>query len=897
MTRRLKLALVGIIFALLFIFTGTNIVRTMTAPAIESDPGWTAAQVENRLVVRALSPEASAAQMKAGDEIVAINGQPVKDAAQLIKQLQEVQPGDRYSIVVRRGNQFQELALQASALPPSSRLLYTARIIITGIFLITGFTVFLLKPYDKQAVLLALMFGMFIAATAAWFPNFSGLSQWVVWPLVAAHVAALMFWPIFFHFFLIFPEPSPLLRRYPRLEFYLYLPHLLTLFPFLAAVNVLEAISPQLSARFRESFGPLAVFGFVLGVLYIAAGLLSLLVNYRQARRPARRKMRIVVAGSIAGFLPMFLVGVLAFLTGPYETNSTFLRWAGVTALLSFPLFPLSFAYAIIRHQVIPVHLILRRGVRYLLVSRGFVIIQALVVFGVLSFILTGSRMAWIDALGNRADIIVTILATALAIGLLTFVNQRVMPIIDRRYFREAYDAQELLSELGQEMRTVTSVDQLLRIAVTRVQYALHSEDVTIFLEDTASGDYICAISSHLSEDSLISDQADQRLSLPGNGYIVERLTQSPLPLTINPGSQQPPSHGMAVSKLSDKERKTLNRYKSALLLPIATKDRLLGVISLGPRLGDLPFSREDRQLLMAVAWQTAFAIQNAQLVQEVAEEERLRHELQIATAVQRRLFPQETPQIGQLQLSGVCHPARGVGGDYYDFIELDRGKVGIAVADVAGKGISAALLMSIVQASLRSQAPSVNGNLTELVSSMNRLLHVSTDLSAYATFFYAQFDVETSTLTYVNAGHNPPILLRAQTARKLQGRSQAAATARDARSFASGPESSISCEGISLLTTGGTVIGAFQSCPYEQEVVRLNAGDMVVAYTDGVTEAINASGEEFGEHRLRQLVAQSAELSAEELSAKIVEAVRHWARDTQQHDDLTLVVMKVGSS
>ena len=132
-----------------------------------------------------------------------------------------------------------------------------------------------------------------------------------------------------------------------------------------------------------------------------------------------------------------------------------------VVAIFCFLLFPLSFAYAIIRHQVIPVRVILRRGVRYLLVSRGFIIVQALVVFLILSFLLTGARLEFIDQYGPRADIVATMLATALAIGALTIVNQQVLPIIDRRFFRDAYDAQQLLSDLGMEMRLGQRVDSL----------------------------------------------------------------------------------------------------------------------------------------------------------------------------------------------------------------------------------------------------------------------------------------------------------------------------------------------------------------------------------------------------------------------------------------------------
>jgi sigma-B regulation protein RsbU (phosphoserine phosphatase) len=324
--------------------------------------------------------------------------------------------------------------------------------------------------------------------------------------------------------------------------------------------------------------------------------------------------------------------------------------------------------------------------------------------------------------------------------------------------------------------------------------------------------------------------------------------------------------------------------------LPVATKEELLGVISLGPRLGDLPFSREDKQLLMAVAWQMAFAVENTRLVQQAAEEERLRHELDIATTVQRRLFPERPPDVKSLELAGVCHPARGVGGDYYDFILLEPGKVGIAVADVAGKGISAALLMSTVQASLRSQAPSVNGNLIELVSSMNRLLHTSTDAASYATFFYAQFDEVTGFLTYVNAGHNPPILLRAVAAERAQRVGQATVAGHETKVTEPGSKRSE----FNLLTKGGPIIGVFDDCEYEQETIKMQSGDLLVAYTDGVTEAYNSDEEEFGEKRLRRIISESADLSAQRLTERIVESVRDWCRDTPLQDDLTLVVMKV---
>jgi phosphoserine phosphatase RsbU/P len=472
-----------------------------------------------------------------------------------------------------------------------------------------------------------------------------------------------------------------------------------------------------------------------------------------------------------------------------------------------------------------------------------------------------------------------------------------VMPIIDRKFFRESYDAQQVLSELGMEMRRVATVDQLLERAVAKIQDALHAENVTIFLRDQGTGDYICAISSQLSVDGISTSHRDPTLTLSSDGALVQRMSRFAHPLPVDfdryqPWTQNLLSSELAMNDLRRRENETLRRLRSALLLPVATKDQLLGVVSLGPRLGDLPFSRDDRHLLMAVALQMAFAIQNAELVQEIAVEERLRHELAIATTVQQRLFPESPPQMSSLELSGVCYPARGVGGDYYDFIELDQGKVGIAVADVAGKGISAALLMCTVQASLRSQAQNANGNLTELVSAMNRLLHVSTDASSYATFFYAQFDERTGQLTYVNAGHNPPLLVRA--GRNAKAKSVGYAGTIPGPNGIDNLQNNGSPADVTLLTKGGPIIGAFNNCVYEQETIQMESGDLLVAYTDGVTEARNADGQEFGEASLRGIIDCSANVPPQQLSERIVESVRDWCGEVPPHDDLTLVVIKV---
>ncbi|HKP11436.1 MAG TPA: SpoIIE family protein phosphatase, partial [Blastocatellia bacterium] len=771
MEKRYPFLLTAAFFGLLLIYAGALFIQSAIALSRHSEPGWSPYQLGEQVYVGGMFTPETATLLRPGDEVLAINNAPVASESDISDAFRKIEPNTAYTLRVRRGGRVAELTLPSQVMPTRLWIIGIAvRIIIPNIFLLTGLVVFLLKPKDKQARLLALMFGMFPGLILASAPSFAGRPLWLVLIMLVVNVASLFLPPVFLHFFQIFPEPSALIRKYPKLESLLYLPHALTFVPYFAIINVLAAFAPRRFYAFREDYSGLERLGFAVMTLYIAAGLLSLMWNYRDAGRVSRRKMRVVVAGSIAGFLPLFLIFVIAVVFNPPHQQ---LQMASIIAIFCFLLFPLSFAYAIIRHQVIPVRLILRRGVRYLLVSRGFIIVQALVVFLILSYLLTGARLEFIDGYGPRADIVVTMAAAALAIGALTVVNQRVLPIIDRKFFRDAYDAQQLLSELGLEIRRVTNIRQILDLALGKIQRALHVESVSAFLIERTSGDYRCALRSRMHEDGERAVDVERALTLPGNGYAATRMRLSAMTLGVDldrTWGQGFPTSNVEVNDARRRERDTLRAMGAELLIPIATKDELLGMLSLGKRLGDLPFSSDDRQLLMAVAFQVAFAIQNAELVQQVAEEERLRHELEIATAVQRRLFPAAPPAVESLDLAGVCHPARGVGGDYYDFILLDDNRIGIAVADVAGKGISAALLMSTVQASLRSQAPQVNGQLTELVAAMNRLLHVSTDAASYATFFYAQYDEARRALTYVNAGHNPPLLVRAAGVSKAQG-------------------------------------------------------------------------------------------------------------------------------
>jgi sigma-B regulation protein RsbU (phosphoserine phosphatase) len=258
------------------------------------------------------------------------------------------------------------------------------------------------------------------------------------------------------------------------------------------------------------------------------------------------------------------------------------------------------------------------------------------------------------------------------------------------------------------------------------------------------------------------------------------------------------------------------------------------------------------------------------QLIKERVQSEKLAREIEIAKEVQEKLFPSRDPQIGRMDVTGICLPARTVGGDYYDFLPFGANELGLAIGDICGKGISAALLMANLQAALRSNAMNLwphdrrNGEkiVAEVVEKLNAQIYNNTTSNKFASFFYALYDDTHQTLTYCNAGHNPPLFFDGNEVRRL--------------------------------STGGTVVGIFADSKYEQETIHLKAGDVFLAYTDGITESLNEYGEEFGESRLLALIQENRDLSASQIKELVISSVLSWTYSEEREDDMTLVVARI---
>jgi predicted permease len=351
--------------------------------------------------------------------------------------------------------------------------------------------------------------------------------------------------------------------------------------------------------------------------------------------------------------------------------------------------------------------------------------------------------------------------------------------------------------------------------------------------------------------------------SIPAGGVLLGRLRSYNAPLPVSAGDIDVWRRWAAEYRPgAAAEIATLDRAGVRLATPLRGSRDISGLLVLGAPEGRDAYRASDKRLLRGAAEQFALLIENARLTDRVLEQEKLRRDVALAADVQRGLLPPHGLETASASLSGLNLSARTIGGDYFDFFELGEGRVAIALADVAGKGVPAALIMSVVQASLRVIASEPAVPLPELAARMNHFVYRSTGPSSYATFFYAEFDGRR--LRYVNAAQSPVYVVRAVTG------------------------------AVEEIETGGTVIGMFARQSWEDGAVELASGDVLLVATDGVTDALNPAELEYGEERLKALLPRIAPLPLEAMAEALLGALKAWIEDAPQYDDLTFVLLKV---
>jgi sigma-B regulation protein RsbU (phosphoserine phosphatase) len=807
---------------------------------------------EYSTAVQYLHPLYRSSGIYPGDEIVAINGQSIQGLAQVSALEGRLRPKETLRLTVKRGEGGRtkifdmQFPLQAG---PAASIGWTFVIgifvVLPAIGLFAGFYIAFARPRDPLAWITMLMlasFGQLTDAAISWSISPPWRELFLVY-----HALLTSTWPLWMLLFAFyFPIPFPFLKHRR------WLVYAASVVPASLAVlhiygNLAEGYHIG-ELRWLSTFHQATIrYVVILYMGYVGAFFTLLGMKRHLLTTPdACRRLRVMSIGcgiSLTPLIPLVLgeIGVLPMMP----------PWLAVICLLMLVLFPLTVAYVIVVQRAMDVRMVVRSGVQYSLSIIGIRILQIGLIVAVIQFM----RQLQMQS-DHPAEWIAILLAGIGVSVLLGRLARRARQWTDQRFFREAYNTERILTELTSSVAGIRDTKRLIETVAHRIADSLHVPRVAFLLEQGGLFQPAYALGfANGAPPVRLNEQATT----------IRTLKRINGPSKIFFDDPQSWVHGT-----SEPEQTALHTLETQVLLPVSLDSKMLGIISLGSKRSELPYTKADLQLLSAVAAQTGLALENAHLTEsirrEIASRERLDRELEIARDVQQRLFPQKLPHVNGLDFCGYCRPAQGVGGDYYDFIHLASGALGIAVGDVSGKGIAAALMMASLQASLRGQTIKPCDTLAEMIHHINGLVYEASSANRYATFFYAQYDPVSRKLTYVNAGHNPPML------RRKKG---------DGFEFL-------------RLEEGGTVIGLFPDFPFKEAEVQLQSGDILVAFTDGISEAMNHDEEEFDEERLMEAIRTCPSRSAANISSYILEHVDAFTAGADQHDDMTIVVMRL---
>jgi len=406
-------------------------------------------------------------------------------------------------------------------------------------------------------------------------------------------------------------------------------------------------------------------------------------------------------------------------------------------------------------------------------------------------------------------------------------------------------DLLALISKVGVTLLASATLDETLRQVALLVFDAVPAERCLIMLREEESGE-------------LKIRAAEMRDRRPEVGEV--RVSRTIVEEVVNQGRSVLTSDAQHDPRFRS-STVTFQGIRSVLAVPLGVGERIFGMIYADSPLATSRFSEDHLKVLTTLGSVAAIRVENARLLEEHIAQERFEHELQLAREIQQRFQPTAPPVVPGYELQGISFPSYQIGGDYYDFILCPDGRLVVALGDVSGKGTSAALLMSSLHAAVHAQVASCRP-ITETVGAVNRYLADNTPANRFVTLFYAELDPQTGSLSFINAGHNPPIIAH---------------------------------EGGTLehLAAGGLPLGILPDFDYREGRTQLRAGDVLVSYSDGVTETQNPGGEEFGTIRLQEVIAQNIDRTASAIRDKIEAALSTFAQGTPAVDDITLLIVK----
>ena len=570
----------------------------------------------------------------------------------------------------------------------------------------------------------------------------------------------------------------------------------------------------------------------IYSTIFLLAGFIFLIGNFRKAGSfIERRQTKLVLLGSISGIslytVWLWITYYLAQkgLRIPVQTNMLLFN---IIFLFLLPI-PVAILYAFRRYRLLEVEGKLKRGTRFLAINLALLLVFLAVLYMFGEFFL--------EALGISSQTPTLVMGLILAMAFMP-TQRKLRKKVEDHFYPERKKLRDLLRDFLGSGISETEEEDFWRELSSKLSRGLGTADICPVLI-TAEGNAVKYPEGKPapfdSSDSLLASLENRSSSL-----LMDEALESG---RIN---------------LKPDQKTWLQKRKCAVLLPLTVKKGLIGFLAIGRKTSGEDFTAEELDLLTSFSAQIALSVENIQLLREKIEKQKLQEQLKVAREIQEGLLPKKIPQVAGIEIRALIRFCLDVAGDYYDVMHFPDGRVTMAIADVAGKGVGPALLMANLQASLRT-AQEMGSSLSESAKRINNLVCDNTPSDLFITFFIASIDPSRNTLRYVNAGHNPPVLLKENGDH-------------------------------ALLSRGGLLLGVKKNITYETGSVDFMPGDSLFMFTDGVTEAMNDMEEEFGEKRLLKVLGRNSGGSLGDIIDSVERAVEEFHGSSHYADDFTLL-------
>jgi serine phosphatase RsbU (regulator of sigma subunit) len=636
----------------------------------------------------------------------------------------------------------------------------------------------------------------------------------------------------------LFPAPRDFIKRHP---FWAY--GLCYFFPTVIYI---------ISTFTKGGIAGIILIGMIL--IQIGGGFYLLSRYHRQTKEPIeKRQTRLVLWGTGPGLIGFGLLIIIVVVASYWVAHlpETFLVGALIVVFLALLLSPISFAYAFGKYGLLEIEGRIKRGTRHFLIALGLLTVFYLLIYFSSEFTL--------EVLGIESRTPVLIIALVLAIGFAP-AQRRLLAILDKWIYPERSRLKGMLNDFLRQSVATTDKKTFWNELESRLKVALKVDQVYPVLRAVNNGHFehwSGAMTPFLKESVFIG-----AISRVGGRPVMRDELEA----------------GGKTSFTSD-EKDWFTTRQVALVLPMITRSELIGFLGVGLKSEKRDFEPADFDILQSLANQIAVATDNIILLEENVDKRRMEVELSIARKVQEGMLPHDLPATPGLEVATRCRFCTEVAGDYYDILDVGEGRTILAIGDVSGKGAGAALLMSNVQASLRTvigigrDQDDTGGaavikktpmpDLSKIIRNINHLIYQNSQPDQFITFFAAVYDTGTGILDFVNAGHNMPLVV------KTDGT-------------------------IIELLDGGIFLGAVPDITYQKGTIKLDKGDLLFMYTDGLSEAGAQRDEMYGEERLKQFLLDNINLAPDLLLENLEKEVLKFLGDFQLGDDFTLVAAKV---